>query len=148
MVSYSHVMKEFHTRITQATKESNDFRRVLFTGEKSQLVTMAIAPHSEIGEEVHPHVEQTLCFVEGKGVAVLNHVEYPVSGGDIVVVPPGTRHNFINTEDIPLKLFTIYSPANHIDGRVHATIDEAIKDDEDEDYGERNGEANKSSKNI
>ncbi len=140
-------MKEFHAHIHEEVLKSNDFRRVLFIGEKSQLVIMSIAPHSEIGEEVHEHVEQTLCFVEGKGIAVLNHVEYPVIGGDIVVVPPGTRHNFINTENKPLKLFTVYAPANHIDGRIHVTLEEALKDDEDEQYGHDNGELNKNFKN-
>jgi mannose-6-phosphate isomerase-like protein (cupin superfamily) len=128
-------MKGFHINIEKATKENANFRQVLFTGLKSQLVVMSIAPHSEIGEEVHEHVEQTLCFLEGKGVAVLDHVEYQVGPGDVVVVPPGTRHNFINTEDTPLKLYTVYAPPNHIDGRMHATIEDAEKDTDDEAIG-------------
>lgn len=140
-------MKEFHTHIVQEAETNEDFRKVLFTGVKSQLVIMAIAPHSEVGEEVHPHVEQTLYFVTGTGVAMLNHVEYEVRGGDIVVVPPGVRHNFINTGDDALKLFTVYAPANHINGRHHVTLEDALSDEDDEAYGERNGEENKESKN-
>jgi mannose-6-phosphate isomerase-like protein (cupin superfamily) len=67
---------------------------------------------------------------------VLDHVEYQVKEGDVVVVTPGVRHNFINTEAEPLKLFTVYAPANHIDGRVHTTIEDALHDEEDEAFGE------------
>jgi mannose-6-phosphate isomerase-like protein (cupin superfamily) len=37
------------------------------------------------------------------------------------VVPAGTQHNFINTSDTDLKLYTIYSPPEHKDGTVHST---------------------------
>jgi mannose-6-phosphate isomerase-like protein (cupin superfamily) len=130
-------MNPYHIQIVEETLNNNEFRKVLFTGEKSQVVVMSIAPHSEVGEELHEHVEQTLCFVEGNGIAVLNHVEYEVASGDLVVVPPNTRHNFINTTDLPLKLYTIYAPANHIDGRVHHTIEDALKDEEDEAFGDQ-----------
>ena len=130
-------MTPYHVQIVEETINNNEFRKVIFTGKKSQIVVMAIAPHSEIGEEVHHHVEQTFCFVEGNGIALLNHVEYEVSSGDLVVVPPNTKHNFINTTDIPLKLYTIYAPANHIDGRVHHTIEDALADTEDEAFGDK-----------
>ena len=39
-----------------------------------------------------------------------------MKGGFAVLVPAGMAHNFINTGSMPLKLFTIYSPANHADG--------------------------------
>jgi mannose-6-phosphate isomerase-like protein (cupin superfamily) len=40
-------------------------------------------------------------------------------------VPAGTWHNVINTGDRPLKLYTVYSPANHESGTVHKTKAEA-----------------------
>ena len=111
------------------------FRRVVFSGEKSQLVVMDIPPGGEIGEEVHPNVEQTLFFLSGKGEAILDGKVYPISGGHAVVVTPGTRHNFINTGGEPLKVYTIYAPPNHIDGRVHRTKADADADAEDEEFG-------------
>ena len=128
-------MKGFHTNIEHDVTANIDFRKVIFTGEKSQIVVMTIPPHSEIGEEVHEHVEQTLCFMEGEGIAVLDHVEYAVKAHDLVVVPPKTRHNFINTGEVPLKLFTVYAPPNHIDGRVHHSIVDAESDQADEAVG-------------
>jgi mannose-6-phosphate isomerase-like protein (cupin superfamily) len=49
-----------------------------------------------------------------------------VSDGYAVIIPAGTNHNVINTSETEdLKLYTIYSPANHPDGTIHATKEEA-----------------------
>lgn len=125
----------FQTNIINATNENNDFRRVLFTGAKSQLVVMSIPPGGEIGEETHDHVEQTLYFQSGTGEAMLDGETSRIGPGDVVVVTPGTRHNFKNTGTEPLKVATVYAPPNHIDGRVHATKADADADTEDEAFG-------------
>jgi mannose-6-phosphate isomerase-like protein (cupin superfamily) len=125
----------YQTNIVRATNENDDFRRVLFTGAKSQLVVMNIPPGGEIGEETHDHVEQTLYFQSGTGEAMLDGQTSPVGPGDVVVVTPGTRHNFKNTGTEPLKVATVYAPPNHIDGRVHHTKADADADAEDEAFG-------------
>ena len=67
-----------------------------------------------------------------RGRAVLNGEEYVFSDGFAIVVPAGTTHNIINTSsDKKLKLYTIYSPANHKDGIIHKTKEEALADEED-----------------
>src|SRR3989344_9638234 len=91
------------TNIIEETKENINFRKVLFTGDKSQLVVMDIPPGGEIGEEAHPHVEQTLFFLSGSGKSVLNGEEKAIGPGEVVVVTPGTRHNFVNTGTESLK---------------------------------------------
>lgn len=126
----------FHTNIESAEHDNAAYRRVLFTGERSQLVIMTIPPGGEIGEETHPYVEQALFFVKGSGTAVLDGIESPIAPGDVYVVTPGTRHNVINAGDEPLRIWTVYAPPNHIDGRVHATRAEAEADDADEKFGE------------
>ena len=125
----------FHTELAKSVAENTDFRRVLFTGKKSQLVIMSIPPGGEIGEETHEHVEQTLAFQSGTGEAILDGETYQVKSGDVVVVTPGTKHNFKNTGTDPLKVATVYAPPNHIDGRVHQTKAEADDDTEDEAFG-------------
>jgi mannose-6-phosphate isomerase-like protein (cupin superfamily) len=125
----------FQGNIFQATEQNANFRKVIFTGAKSQLVVMDIPPGDDVGEEVHEHVEQTLFFLSGEGKAVLNGVETPVVAGDAVVVTPGTKHNFINTGDVSLKIFTVYDPPNHLEGRVHATHADANADEADENFG-------------
>lgn len=125
----------FHTNIANAVSVNNDFRQVIFTGAKSQLVIMNIPPGGEIGSETHAHVEQTLYFQSGTGEAILNDVTSPVVAGDVYVVTPGTKHNFKNTGSEALKVMTVYAPPNHIDGRIHHTKADADADTADEAFG-------------
>ncbi len=113
-------MKGYITNIERATKENTDYRRVLYTAKNSQLVLMSIAPGEEIGEEVHG-LDQFLRFEEGEGEVILDGVVYKVADGDAVVIPQGARHNVVNTGSTHLKLYSIYSPAEHKDGTVHST---------------------------
>lgn len=123
--------------IVSLTRENPNFRKVLFTGAKSQLVAMRVPAGGEIGEEVHGHVEQTLFVLDGECRVELNGEASTVGAGGVIVVTPGTRHNVINTGAADLVLYTVYAPPNHIDGRVHATKADADADTEDEDFGHK-----------
>jgi mannose-6-phosphate isomerase-like protein (cupin superfamily) len=118
------------TIATEAEK-SPDFRRVLWTGEHTQLVIMTIPPGGEIGEEVHEDTDQILTFVSGTGEATVSGAKKAVAQGDLVVVPAGTKHNFVNTGPLPLVLYTVYGPPEHADGAVHATKEEADRLEEE-----------------
>jgi mannose-6-phosphate isomerase-like protein (cupin superfamily) len=113
-----------HFTIATVAEKSPDFRRVLWTGEHTQLVIMTIPPGGEIGEEVHD-VDQILTFVSGIGEAKVSGSTRKVAQGDLVVVPAGTKHNSVNAGPNPLVLYTVYGPAEHADGAVHATKEEA-----------------------
>lgn len=126
----------YHTNIVKETKENENFRRVLFTGLKSQLVIMSIPPGGEVGAETHKYTEQTLFFLSGTGEGELDGKKFPIIPGDVVVVVPGTEHNFVNTGTTDLKIYTVYAPPNHIDGRVHKTKADADADVADEAIGE------------
>lgn len=134
-VYYFSFPMSYRTNIYDAARDNENFRKVLFTGAMSQLVVMSIPPGGEIGEETHDHVEQTLFFLSGHGKAMLNDVESSVTTGDVVVVTPGTKHNFVNIGSEVLKIYTVYAPPNHIDGRVHRTKADADADQEDEEFG-------------
>lgn len=114
-----------HYTIATVAEESPDFRRVLWTGEHTQLVIMTIPPGGEIGEEVHEENDQILTFVSGHGEAIVSGQKRKVAQGDLVVVPAGRKHNFVNTGDNPLILYTVYGPPDHADGAVHRTKEEA-----------------------
>ena len=120
-------MKPYVGPIEQATLRNGYFRQVLFTGRHSQLVVMCLQPTEEIGNEVHPNLDQFFRVEEGKAKFVFDGKEEQViSDGYAVVVPAGTYHNVINaSSDKPLKLYTIYTPPNHPDGTVHKTKAEA-----------------------
>jgi mannose-6-phosphate isomerase-like protein (cupin superfamily) len=114
-----------HFAIATVAEQSADFRRVLWTGVHAQLVIMTIPPGGEIGEEVHEDTDQILTFVSGTGEAVVAGETRKVVQGDLVAVPAGTRHNFLNTGANPLVLYTVYAPPEHAEGTVHATKEEA-----------------------
>jgi len=123
-------MKGFSTNIEKETLENENFRKVLYTAKHCQLVLMSLRPREEIGMETHTDNDQFFRFEKGQGKCIIDDNEYLVSDGFAIIVPAGAQHNVINmstTED--LKLYTIYSPANHIDGIVRATKAEAEAND-------------------
>ena len=120
--------KGYKDNIEKLTVENNNFRKVLYTGERSQLVLMSLLPGEEIGSEVHPDNDQFFRFESGLGKVVINDTEYAVTGGDAVIVPRGAQHNVINTGKDSLKLYTVYSPAHHKDGVIRMTKAEAEAD--------------------
>lgn len=126
----------YQINIVRTAAENTNFRTVLHTTEKSQLVVMNIPVGGDIGEETHHHVEQILYFQSGTGKAVLNGQESTIAPGDVVIVPPGTKHNFLNTGTEPLIVATVYVPPNHIDGTIHKTKADAVADVKDEAFGE------------
>jgi mannose-6-phosphate isomerase-like protein (cupin superfamily) len=107
--------------IIAAAWSNEAFRRVVVTGEHEQVVVMTIPPGGDIGEEVHPGTDQVLAFVDGRGTAQLDGRSSVVGPNDLVFVHAGTRHNFLNTGDVPLRLITIYAPPEHAPGTVHQT---------------------------
>jgi len=86
---------------------------------------MTVPPGGEIGAETHEHNDQILTFVSGTGEADVAGQTKAVAPGDLVAVPAGTLHNFRNTGVNPLVLYTMYGPADHAVGAVHATKEAA-----------------------
>jgi mannose-6-phosphate isomerase-like protein (cupin superfamily) len=119
--------------IIEAAWKNEAFRREVITGEHEQVVVMTIPNGGEIGEEVHPDTDQLLIFVDGNGEAQLDGESSEVGPNDLVFVHAGTRHNFLNTGDSPLRLITVYSPPEHEPGTVHETKEEADAAEASED---------------
>jgi mannose-6-phosphate isomerase-like protein (cupin superfamily) len=127
-------MKGYVDNIEKLALENSNFRKVLYTGKHSQLVLMSLKPMEEIGMETHQDNDQFFRIEKGFGKVIIDGNEYEISDGSAVIVPAGSEHNVINvseTED--LKLYTIYSPAHHRDGVLHATKEQALGDDEEFD---------------
>ncbi|MCS0580152.1 hypothetical protein NX784_00955 [Massilia pinisoli] len=67
---------------------------------------MTLQPGEEIGLGKHEGHDQVIRVEAGRGGAILD----------------GTEHNVLNTSDSePMRLCTLYSPPEHLDGTVHAT---------------------------
>ncbi len=128
-------IQPFCENIEKMTLENENFRKVVYTAPNCQIVLMSIKVGEEIGLEIHDKNDQFFRVESGSGKAILEGKEYELGDGTALLVPAGTKHNVINTGSVPLRFYTIYAPAHHIDGRVHATKQDAIADVEDEAFG-------------
>jgi mannose-6-phosphate isomerase-like protein (cupin superfamily) len=123
--------------VEKETLENDDFRRVLFTGEHTQLTVMSLAPGEDIGLEAHDHLDQFLRIEQGRGRVELSSQEGRIEetqdvGPDwAIIVPAGVWHNVVNTGDEDLKLYSLYSPPEHPDGTIHRTKQEADEAEHD-----------------
>jgi len=115
--------------IEKQALKNDYFRQVLFTGKYAQLVVMSLKPGEEIGNEVHPNVDQFFRIEQGEATFVLGGKEkHILKDGEAAIVPAGTYHNVINSsKTTTMKLYTVYSPPNHPDKTVHKTKAEADK---------------------
>ena len=114
-------MNGFIGNIEDRTEDNYDFRRVIFTGPKLQLVLMTLQPGEDIGEEIHADTDQFFRVEEGKGEVWINGQATKIDEDMAIVIPAGARHNIKNTGRKPLQMYTIYAPPHHADGTVHRT---------------------------
>src|SRR3954452_16019014 len=115
-------MSGFSTNIEADTLANNDFRRVLFTAPHSQLMLMTLQPREEIGVETHTDRDQFFRVESGSGEAIIDGEHHAMSDGTVVIIPAGAEHNVINRSATePLRVYTIYPPAEHRDGTVIKT---------------------------
>ena len=123
----------FVINIEQATLANENYRTTLWTGKQMQLTLMTIQPGHDIGLEVHDDHDQFLRIEEGEATVYMGSSEdsletQKASDDDAVFVPAGTWHNLVNSGNSPLKLYSIYAPAEHAHGTVHATKEDADND--------------------
>lgn len=127
----------FVTDIEAATRGNDAFRRTLWTGTHLQLTLMCLQPGEEIGLEVHDDVDQFLRIEEGSGLVEMGAARTDLSfrrdvgDDDVVLVPAGSWHNVTNTGGGPLRLYSIYGPAQHRHGTVHVTKADADAEEHD-----------------
>lgn len=125
-------MKPYFGNIEKETVENEDYRKVLYTGPKMQLVVMSLKVGEEIPAEVHDDIDQFIRVEEGDAMVRIDGEEFNVSDDDAVIVPSGKEHYVKNiSEEKVLKLYTIYTPAEHPDGTVHKTFEEALQYEEE-----------------
>ncbi len=123
--------------IEELTLNNTTFRTAAWTGSNLQMTLMAIEPGDDIGLEVHEDHDQFLRIEQGTARVEMGPksdelVATEAEDDYAIFVPAGTWHNIINTGDKPLKLYSIYAPAEHEHGTVHAT--KAIADAAEHDH--------------
>lgn len=135
-------MEPFLANIEELTLNNDNFRKVIYTGIHSQLVLMSLLPGEEIGFETHPHVDQFFRVEMGSGMLVVGENQYSILENFAMLVPAGAIHNIRNDGETALKMYTLYSSQNHIDGRIHKTKKDAELDTEDEEFATINKNEN------
>lgn len=120
-------MNAYSTNIEKQTLKNISYRKVLFTGEKMQLVVMSLKPGDDIPMEVHEYIDQFIRIESGEAYVKVGEQEFNLKDDDVVIVPAGNHHYVKNTSaDKELKLYTIYATPEHAPGTVQATREEAL----------------------
>lgn len=122
-------MRGFIVDIEKETLENENFRKVLYTAENSQLVVMSIPVGGEIGMETH-HLDQFIRIEQGEAEVFLDDDKGEAGADFAIVIPAGTKHNVVNTGQTELKLYSVYSPPEHKHGTIHKTKEEAMENEE------------------
>ena len=81
--------------------------RVEFVSETSEVLTMLTTwtrPGHRATEHVHPNMEERFEVLEGRAAFRIDDVEVVAAAGEVVVVPPGSRHLAWNPTDAPVRL--------------------------------------------
>jgi mannose-6-phosphate isomerase-like protein (cupin superfamily) len=116
--------------IEDLTLQTTTFRTAAWTGSNLQMTLMAIQPGDDIGLEVHEDHDQFLRIEAGTARVEMGPSAEQLETWDAeddfaIFVPAGVWHNVINTGNEPLKLYSIYAPAEHPHGTVHVDKAEA-----------------------
>ena len=123
-------MKGFVDDIEDAAIRNSNFRQVLYTTDRLQLVVMALEPGEDIGEEVHRDRDQFFRVEKGKGEIWIDGTRTKIRKNSAIIVPAGARHNVVNSGGKVLRLATIYAPPEHQDAIVHLTKADALASEE------------------
>lgn len=99
--------------IEKVTLLNKNYRKVVHTTNNMQLVVMSLESGEEIGMEIHKKTSQFIRIEEGVGLAIIKGKRFYLKDGDCVIIPPGFKHNIINTGKEDLKLYSIYTPPEH-----------------------------------
>ena len=106
--------------IEAATRNNLNYRQVVWTGNRIQIVIMSLQPGKDIGLETHDG-PQFIRVETGSGIGHLGNIDYQLKDGSVLVIPDGIWHNVTNTGITPLRLYTIYSPPEHARGLIQVT---------------------------
>jgi mannose-6-phosphate isomerase-like protein (cupin superfamily) len=123
----------FVVNIDRFAELNTNYRTALWTGRHLQVTLMSIRVGGDIGLEMHPDLDQFIRVESGYGLVKMGsgknklNLQQKVDDDYAIVIPAGTWHNLINIGNKPLKLYSIYAPAQHPFGTIHQTKEIAEK---------------------
>jgi mannose-6-phosphate isomerase-like protein (cupin superfamily) len=92
--------------------EAKDWFEVLQTGERSQTAMMTLAPGDATGDkaEAHEKSDQVLLMLDGELTGEVGDERPHLKKGDVIIIPAGVKHRFVNRANKPAITFNVYSP--------------------------------------
>jgi mannose-6-phosphate isomerase-like protein (cupin superfamily) len=96
------------TNIAKARK----WFEVLQTSERSQTAMMTLAPGDATGAraEAHEKSDQILLMLDGELSGEVGDQHPNLKKGDVIIIPAGVKHRFLNDAAKPAVTFNVYSP--------------------------------------
>jgi mannose-6-phosphate isomerase-like protein (cupin superfamily) len=93
-------------------REAKEWFQVLHTGERSQTAMITLQPSNATGEraEAHENSDQVLLMLDGEVTGKVGDDRPLLKKGDVIVIPAGVKHRFVNRGDRPAVTFNVYSP--------------------------------------
>lgn len=98
--------------------EATEWFEVLQTSPRSQTAMMTLAPGASTGKkaEAHPKSDQVLLMLGGKLTGRVGRKKVSLTKGDVLVIPAGTPHRFMNDARKTAVTFNVYSPPEYPPG--------------------------------
>ena len=92
--------------------KANAWFEVLQTGERSQTAMMTLAPGDATGQkaEAHEKNDQVLLMLDGELTGEVGDQHPNLRKGDVIIIPAGVKHRFVNRAAKPAVTFNVYSP--------------------------------------
>ena len=92
--------------------DAKEWFEVLQTGERSQTAMMTLAPGDATGDktEAHEKSDQVLLMLEGELTGEVGDERPHLKKGDVIIIPAGVKHRFVNRAKKPALTFNVYSP--------------------------------------
>ena len=84
--------------------------RMVNAGTNFSMGTQTVAAQCFIREHTHAHNDEVIHMLEGKGIARLDGVEYPIEKGSTVFIGRNRKHHFINRSDEPFTFLWLMMP--------------------------------------
>ena len=93
-------------------RKARKWFEVLQTSERSQTAMMTLAPGDATGAraEAHDKSDQVLLMLDGVLIGEVGDQHPNLKKGDVIIIPAGLKHRFVNRAAKPAVTFNVYSP--------------------------------------
>jgi len=124
------IFLQYGTELKQAEIEKVLAENPLGASENIKITTLGhgqgVSHHIvQIRDREKPHVHKihdgTVMVVKGRGYLMMDNRRIDLSAGDIVYIPRGAVHYFVNTAAEPAVAFVVFSPP--FDGKDNVPIE-------------------------